>query len=282
MATYGGYKTPQEKLLAVAAAQIGYREKASNASLDDFTANAGGANYQKFARDLDALGDFYNTKKNGFDWCDIFADWCHVEAFGEEVALKTLRQPKKSAGAGVYYSASYYKQAGAFYTSNPQPGDQIFFYGDTIDIWQHTGIFEKQEGNWIYTIEGNTGTPQGVHRMKYAANYSKIAGYGRPNWSAVQPDPEKAPEKAESRPTVDAGEMPAAKPTTDSTPAGSPVEAPETRYNSLDEIKAGFPWAYDTIKKLVDAGKLSGTGTGLDLSTDMLRLLTVIDRAVGL
>ena len=53
------------KLIQIAEAEVGYLEKASNASLDSDTANAGSANYTKYARDLDAIPDFYNGKKNG-------------------------------------------------------------------------------------------------------------------------------------------------------------------------------------------------------------------------
>lgn len=59
----------------IALAEVGYREKASNAYLDDKTANAGAANWTKYARDLAAAG-YYNGNKNGYAWCDVFVDWC--------------------------------------------------------------------------------------------------------------------------------------------------------------------------------------------------------------
>ena len=40
-------------VLAIAAAEIGYHEKKSNSQLDNPTANAGSANYTKYARDFD-------------------------------------------------------------------------------------------------------------------------------------------------------------------------------------------------------------------------------------
>ena len=54
-----------ERVLATARAEIGYIEKETNAQLDDKTANAGDGNWNKYARDLDALGVVYNGKKNG-------------------------------------------------------------------------------------------------------------------------------------------------------------------------------------------------------------------------
>lgn len=48
------------------------------------------------------------------------------------------------------------------------------------------------------------------------------------------------------------------------------------RYNKIDDVPA---WARSTIKEMMDAGLISGTGGGnLDLSADMLRMLYVMWR----
>ena len=170
------------KLIAVAVAEIGYREKASNSQLDDKTANAGSANYTKYARDFDQkYPNWYNGKKNGYAWCDMFVDWCFLTAFGYEKALSLTCQPEKSAGAGCTYSLRYYKNKGQFHTSGPKPGDQIFF-GTSIDNSSHTGIVEKVDSSKVYTIEGNTSDQ--VARRSYALNNSRILGYGRPAYDA--------------------------------------------------------------------------------------------------
>lgn len=170
------------KVIAVAAAEIGYKEKASNSQLDNKTANAGSKNYTKYARDFDQkYPQWYNGKKNGFAWCDMFVDWCFLTAFGYAKALELLCQPEKSCGAGCTYSAGYYKKKGQFYTSNPKPGDQIFF-GTSISDCSHTGIVEKVDGSKVYTIEGNTSDQ--VARRSYALTSSKIVGYGRPKYDA--------------------------------------------------------------------------------------------------
>lgn len=186
-----------ERLLATAQAEEGYLEKASNAQLDSKTGNAGRGNWTKYAADLDALGVVYNGKKNGFDWCDIFVDWCFIKAFGLETAIKLLCQEKRGAGAGCTYSARYYKNKGRFYTSGPKPGDQIFFTKDAGKTFYHTGIVERVSGGRVYTIEGNTSSASGVvenggcvARKSYALNYSRIGGYGRPDWSIVEKEDE--------------------------------------------------------------------------------------------
>ena len=149
------------KVLEVASNEVGYLEKQSNAQLDDKTANAGYRNWTKYARDLDALGDFYNGPKNGFDWCDMFVDWCFIRAYGKELGMKLLVQPKYSAGAGCTYSMGYYRSKGRLFTE-PQPGDQIFFSNDGWKTSYHTGLVEKVENGYVYTIEGNTSAASGV------------------------------------------------------------------------------------------------------------------------
>lgn len=182
-----------KRVLNTARAEIGYLEKQTNAQLDDKTANAGDKNWNKYARDLDALGRVYNRKKNGYSWCDIFVDWCFIHTFGFETGMRLLCQAEKGVGAGCSGSANYYKAKGQFHTRDPQPGDQIFFTNDGGKSMYHTGIVEKVEGGQVYTIEGNTSSLPGVvenggcvRDKSYSLSYSKIGGYGRPDFSIVQ------------------------------------------------------------------------------------------------
>lgn len=174
------------KVIAVAAAEVGYKEKKSNSQLDDKTANAGSGNYTKYARDFDQkYPKWYNGKKNGYAWCDMFVDWCFLTAYGYENALRLLCQPEKSAGAGCTYSLRYYKNKGQFHIGTPKPGDQIFF-GTSPDNSTHTGIVESVDAKQVHTIEGNTGDR--VARRNYSLTNSRILGYGRPAYDAV-PEP---------------------------------------------------------------------------------------------
>ena len=187
---YAGTKTEKPaatctaaKVIAVAVEQIGYIEKASNTSLDSKTANAGSANYTKYARDFDQkYPKWYNGKKNGFAWCDMFVDWCFLTAFGYEKALALLCQPERSAGAGCTYSLRYFKNKGQFHTKDPQPGDQIFF-GTSLDNSTHTGIVESVDKKQVHTIEGNTSNQ--VARRNYSLTNSRILGYGRPAYDSA-------------------------------------------------------------------------------------------------
>lgn len=181
----------KQRVIDVALAEVGYREKASNASLDDKTANAGSANRTKYARDLDVMG-FYNTGKQGVAWCDVFVDWCFVQAYGLAAALKLTCQSIGSAGAGCRYSRDYYKRKGQLY-DDPQPGDQAFYWPknrtDKAAV-QHTALVVAVDDTYYYTVEGNTSSADGVvyngggvYRKKYKLGYARSAGFGRPDWT---------------------------------------------------------------------------------------------------
>ena len=190
------------KVIKIAEAQVGYLEKASNRDLDSKTGNAGYNNYTKYARDLDNIKGFYNGPKQGYPWCDVFVDWCFVQAYGLDMALKLICQHMGSAGAGCTQSAQYYKNKGQFFKT-PKVGDQIFFtWGGDVE---HTGLVYQVSGNYVYTIEGNTNGKNelvpnggGVYKKSYLLSSSVIYGYGRPNYKLVeeddkQPDPAPTP-----------------------------------------------------------------------------------------
>lgn len=167
-------KYTAKKLLEIAAAEIGYIEKQSNSQLDNKTANAGNQDFTKYARDLYAAG-YYNGSKMGCAWCNMFVDWVFLQLCGDKKTAQDMSCQTGPYGAACYYSAKYYEQQGRFVTSDPKPGDQIYFkdYG-------HTGIVEKVNGNIITTIEGNTSNR--VARKTYNVKTTRIEGYGRPKY----------------------------------------------------------------------------------------------------
>lgn len=196
----------KDKVIDIALNEVGYIEKASNSNLDDKTANTGSGNYTKYARDLDNIS-FYNGKKNGYAWCDVFVDWCFYKAFGKKRALELLCQPEKSTGAGCGFSMNFYKAHNQFYTS-PEPGDQIFFT-DGTSIY-HTGLVYKVDDSKVYTIEGNTsdvnyvdGNGGKVCKKSYPMGASYIAGYGRPKYDKTTVEVDKEDEKEEKKHKID-------------------------------------------------------------------------------
>lgn len=160
-----------KKLLRLAGYQVGY--------------TADKQKHNKYAEYFDTeYPTFYNGKKDGFDWCDIFVDWLFIQTFGKDTGRMMLYQPLKSCGAGVSWSYKYYKEAGAV-VHDPEPGDQIFFADE--DGLYHTGIVETVDALKVYTIEGNTGYKPlgGVNRFSYSKKNAAIYAYGRPDWSAA-------------------------------------------------------------------------------------------------
>lgn len=229
-------------LIKTAKAEVGYKEKASNSNLNSKTGNAGHANYNKYAAEIDKnYPKFYNGKKNGYDWCDIFADWCFIHTFGLTKALQLTCQPKKSAGAGCYYSLNYYKRAGRFHESNPQPGDQIFFGSSQNDVW-HTGIVVDVDDDTVYTVEGNSS--DGVASRSYGLKNKTIVGYGRPAY-----DKKDGKTATETKPKET---KPASKPASGSSSSGSSKKAAPAQ--SFSEKLAGTYKTTDALNMRVNAG----------------------------
>ena len=174
-----GYTATQ--LVAIAEAEIGYHEKASNSNLDSKTANSGNKNYTKYGRDLCKAG-YYNGNKQGFDWCDQFVDWCFFKLCGNKDKAEYLECQTGKYGAGCGFSLKYYKAAGRF-DKTPKVGDQIFFkYTDDDSTADHTGIVVRVTDSLVETIEGNSGSE--VKRKAYQRTDKTIVGYGHPRYDA--------------------------------------------------------------------------------------------------
>lgn len=168
-------------ILKTAQSYVGYLEKGSNKNLDSFTDNAGTANWTMF-------GPLYNQYMGlswgAAAWCAIFISCIFVETFGLEQAKKLL--------CGNLFSkcsigASQFVKEGRFITSDPQPGDIVFFrWKNSSHDFDHVGIVETVNSDGtITTIEGNTKAngKEGVFRQK--RNTSVIVGYGRPEYNGV-------------------------------------------------------------------------------------------------
>ncbi len=250
-------------VLRTAEAEIGYLEKADSKNLDDKTANAGHANYTKYARDLDRVAGWYNGPKQGYDWCAVFVEWCFIRAYGEETARRIL--PHSLYSAGCTQALAMYKLHRRFY-SIPQPGDQIFFT-NSGGLIGHTGIVAAVGSGTVTTIEGNTSSAAGVvanggcvRKKTYQLTYNRIAGYGRPDWSAVP-----AAEKEDDVLTYDE------------------FKAFMARYENEQRMKNTDPYARDSCRKGVSKGIFSdrdGDGT-MDYPQAYLKrqeLAAVLDR----
>lgn len=177
--------TEIDQLLDIFNAEVGYLEKSKNAYredptvLYDKTRGAGSDNYTKYAKEMDEL-HVYNGIKQGYAWCDIFIDWCFVQALG----LDRARELLIGWSAGCTQDWNWFKSKGQIDTV-PQRGDLVFF-GDC----DHIGIVEHVDNERIYTIEGNTSDKAelivnggSVAKKNYLKTSRYIKGYARPMYS---------------------------------------------------------------------------------------------------
>lgn len=171
------------KIISIALAEVGYLEKRSNKNLYDKTANAGSANYTKYGYEM------HNLQSYNMDfpapWCDAFVDWCFVQAFGIDLAMRVLYRFDDY----TVLSAQYFINNKRWYTS-PKKGDQIFFKNSKGIC--HTGLVTDVRGGRVYCVEGNTSSASGVvanggavAAKSYSIGYASIAGYGRPDYDLI-------------------------------------------------------------------------------------------------
>ena len=163
----------RDAVIKTAVSQIGYKET--------------GTNKTKYATYFDTtVWQFFNTKKQGAEWCSLFVHWCLCQVIDPAKVRKALGEPepKNNCGAGVPYLYNYMK-AKKLIVKSPQPGDIIFFNTKTYKCG-HVGMVEKVDSQ-IHTIEGNKSNQ--VKRCTYPKTSVSIYGYARVDWSQF-PDPE--------------------------------------------------------------------------------------------
>ena len=132
------------------------------------------------------------------------------------------------------------QSAGCWVTGDYRPGDVVIYDFPGGAATDHCGIVESVDGTYISAIEGNTSSTSDADGGAVERRARKFAQIV----GAVRPTYDK--------------------------------EVEEMRYNTVSECPS---WARETVQKLVDKEYLNGTGEGLDLSADMVRLLVILDRA---
>ena len=182
------------EILKLAASQVGYKET--------------GKNQTKYARYFDVEAwQWFNTKKQGTEWCAIFICWLFTQVIGNKPALSFLGcpAPKNNCAAGCGYLYDYMKAKG--YKSDIQkvkPGDIVFFKSGSK--CSHVGIAESVSGGKIITIEGNKDNQ--VKRVTHNISSNIYFGVMSPDYSkahwvgeASAPDPLPSKPEAPATPT---------------------------------------------------------------------------------
>lgn len=139
--TYTNTGDMRADIIGVAKTQVGYRESSSGRT---------------------KYGEWYGNPT--IAWCAVFIGWCANQAGIPTSIIKKQGWANASSFGLKSYPAS---------TRMPQPGD-IFFRGSA-----HTGLVYYVEGNYFYTLEGNTwgdgdSTPRVMIRKRdlYASTYT--------------------------------------------------------------------------------------------------------------
>ena len=114
-------------------------------------------------------------------WCGCFLSWA-----ADQMKASINGKPPKFAnvddGMADFKNSGMWRERGA----TPVPGDYVFFDWDGRNDPDggndpdHVGAVLCVEGNFLYTIEGNSGGRVAVHR--YDLNDPRIVGYGVLNW----------------------------------------------------------------------------------------------------
>lgn len=116
--------------------------------------------------EVEAYLSYIGTNK-GEPWCASFVSWVYGKA--------GFVKPKTAWSPSLFPLARQ--------TLNPLPADVFGVYFSRLKRIAHCGLVESRQGNWIYTIEGNTNNGgsregDGVYRklrhqrsIKYYANW---------------------------------------------------------------------------------------------------------------
>ena len=155
-------------VISTAKGQVGYKEKKNN--------------WTKYARDLDAVKYYTPQKKQHIAWCSTFKNWCIWIATGKNknFTQTILGQPhKNNLSASAKYDANYFRKMKRFYKT-PKKADVVYFGKKGAET--HEGLVSYVKGSIIKTVEGNVKNKVVV--CTYAYTNKKIAGFGRPKYTA--------------------------------------------------------------------------------------------------
>ena len=152
-----------DRILSVARAELGTKE------------NPAGSNKVKYNT------DYYGRAVSGsqYAWCAVFVWWVFRQAGADRLYY---------SGNKTAYCPALMAHHRGQHVTDYRPGDVIFFNFSGKTSAAHVGICESWDGQYITTIDGNTGTDNeanggAVMRRKRAKKY--IVGAYRPAYEAT-------------------------------------------------------------------------------------------------
>lgn len=168
--------TPQRRVLAVAASQVGYSRWSDS------------QRGTKYARDTQPVfwpRDFW-LLANGINYCDIFVTWAFWKALGKDFVTSG------ALPAGASYNTDYRaSKGGRVSKSEAAPGDILVYdWNWNTRSTNHVGILEKRlSGARFQAIEGNTSVSNvgsqdsGGRVARRVRKHSQVRYVIRPDWS---------------------------------------------------------------------------------------------------
>ena len=110
-------------------------------------------------------------------WCACFLSWA-AEQQSDTIDGKPPKFANVDTGMKRFQDGNYgqWRDSG----TEPIPGDYVFFDWDGGIDPDHVGAVLCVKGDYLYTIEGNSGGKVAVNR--YPKNDPRIMGYGVLNW----------------------------------------------------------------------------------------------------
>lgn len=109
-------------------------------------------------------------------WCACFLSWGAAQQPNNTFIGDPPRFADVDKGMAKFTENGKWRERGA----EPIPGDYVFFDWDGDSDPDHVGAVLCVEGNFLYTIEGNSGGRVAVNR--YPLSDKRIVGYGVLNW----------------------------------------------------------------------------------------------------
>ena len=167
--------TPQQRVLATAAGEIGYSR---------WSDKGRGTKYARETQPVFWPRDTW-LLANGISYCDIFVTWVFWKALGKAFVTGG------GLPAGASYNTDYRASKGGRVSKPPKPGDVLVFdWNWATASTNHVGILEKvlPSGNY-QTIEGNTSTGSSGSQSNGGRVARRVRKPGqvryviRPDWS---------------------------------------------------------------------------------------------------
>lgn len=140
--TYANTGNQRNDIIGVAKTQLGYTEGSNNAT---------------------KYGTWYGLPNQ--PWCAMFISWCARQA---DIPTSVLKNSAVASPNSQYFNIPYYD--GTSYT--PQKGDLFF-----TKSWSHVGLVYYVDGDYFYTIEGNSNTTGSSEGTSVVSNRRKISSF---------------------------------------------------------------------------------------------------------